>query len=68
MKLQQLTTERYGYLHQKVFNVDETGLFWKWILSRMFVSVQDKVASGFKASKDCFTLLFGNLEIIKSNL
>jgi hypothetical protein len=50
--LPQVTIEEHGYLLQQMFNLDETGLFWKCMLSRTFVSVQEKVASGYKASKD----------------
>jgi hypothetical protein len=49
--LLQAAIDRHGYLPQQVFSLDETGLFWKWRLTRTFVSVQEKVASGFKASK-----------------
>jgi hypothetical protein len=56
--LLQVTIERYGYLPQQVFGVDEMGLFWKCALSKMLFSVSDKVASGFKATKNCVTLLF----------
>jgi hypothetical protein len=57
----QVTTEQHGYWIQQVFILDETVLFWKQMLSRMFVSVQQKVALRFKASKDhCMTLLGGN--------
>jgi hypothetical protein len=55
------TGEEHGCLPQQVFSLDETRLFWKRMLSRMFVSVQEKVAPGFKASKDrCMLLLVGN--------
>jgi hypothetical protein len=64
--LLQATTEEHGYLPQQVFNRDETGLFWKRMPSTTFVSVQEKVTPGFKASKDRCTLL--HLETIKSNL
>jgi hypothetical protein len=58
--LLQVTIEEHGYLLQQVFSLDETGLFWKWMPSRTFVSVQ-VVAAGFKASKDlCTLLLSGN--------
>jgi len=42
-----------------VFNVDETGLFWKKLLSRTYISREAKSAPGFKASKDQLTLLLG---------
>jgi hypothetical protein len=54
-----MTLEWHGYLLQQVSILNETGLFWRWILSRTFVSVQQEVASGYKDSKDRCTLLFG---------
>jgi hypothetical protein len=57
--LLQATIEVLGYLPQQVFSLDETGLFWKRMPSGLFVSVQEKVAPGFKASKDHCTLLLG---------
>lgn len=51
--------EAGGYTPQQVYNVDETGLFWKRMPSRTFISKQEKSASGFKAAKDRITILFG---------
>jgi len=42
-----------------VFNMDETGLYWKNLMPRTYVSREEKSAPGFKASKDQFTLLLG---------
>jgi hypothetical protein len=53
-----ITVEWRGYFHQ-VSILNETGLFSKWMLNRTFISVQQKVASGFKDTKDHCTLLFG---------
>jgi hypothetical protein len=66
----QATNELHGYLSQQVSILNGTVLFWKQILSRTFVSVQEKVGPGFKASKDHCILLSGGLqlEIVKSNL
>ena len=36
-----------------------TGLYWKRMLSRTFISHEKKTASGFKLSKDCVTILLG---------
>jgi len=42
-----------------VFNVDGTGLFWKKLLSRTYISREEKSAPCFKASEDQLTLLLG---------
>lgn len=42
-----------------IFNVDETGLYWKKMPSRTFISKEERQASGFKAAKDRLTLLLG---------
>jgi hypothetical protein len=55
--LLQATIERHGYLPQQVFILDGTELFSKQMPSRTFVSVQGKVAPGFKATKNHCTLL-----------
>ncbi|XP_042221477.1 tigger transposable element-derived protein 1-like [Homarus americanus] len=48
-----------GYTPEQVYNVDETGLFWKRMPARTFISTEEKSAPGFKASKDRLTLLLG---------
>ncbi|UYV66728.1 CENPBD1 [Cordylochernes scorpioides] len=48
-----------GYDSKQVFNVDETGLFWKRLPDRTFTSKTEKSAPGFKTSKDRLTLLLG---------
>ncbi|XP_072000501.1 tigger transposable element-derived protein 1-like [Engystomops pustulosus] len=48
-----------GYLPDQVFNVDETGLFWKKMPDRTYISKEEKSAPGHKASKDRLTLLLG---------
>lgn len=48
-----------GYMAKQVFNLDETGLYWKRMPSRTFISIEEKTAPGFKAAKDRCTLLFG---------
>ena len=40
-----------GYLPKQVFNADETGLFWKKMLTRTFISQCESKAAGFKATK-----------------
>jgi len=42
---------------EQVFNADETGLFWKRMPSRTFLSKNEKTAPGFKAAKHRLTLL-----------
>ncbi|CAH2306756.1 tigger transposable element-derived 1-like [Pelobates cultripes] len=51
--------DRGSYPPEVVFNVDKTGLFWKRIPSRTFISREQKRAPGFKAVKDRLTLLLG---------
>ena len=55
----QAITECCNYLTQLVFNVDETGLFWKRMPSRTFIASEEKSASVFKAAKDRLTPLLG---------
>lgn len=50
--------ESKGYHPDQVFNADETGLFWKRMPARTFVSQTERSAPGFKAAKDRLTLLF----------
>ncbi|XP_055617943.1 tigger transposable element-derived protein 1-like [Toxorhynchites rutilus septentrionalis] len=47
-----------AYHGDQVFNGDETGLFWKRMPSRTYITQQEQYASGFKAAKDRVTLLF----------
>jgi hypothetical protein len=49
--------EENGFHPKQVFNADETGLFWKQMPSRTYISKEEKVAHGFKAAKDRLTLL-----------
>uniref|UniRef100_A0A8C9VTT6 HTH CENPB-type domain-containing protein n=1 Tax=Scleropages formosus TaxID=113540 RepID=A0A8C9VTT6_SCLFO len=48
-----------GYDARQVFNMDETGLFWKRMPSRTFISQREKRVPGPKPSKDRLTLLLG---------
>ncbi|XP_066950624.1 tigger transposable element-derived protein 1-like [Macrobrachium rosenbergii] len=48
-----------GYTADQVFNVDETGLFWKRMPNRTYVSKEERSAPGHKAGKERLTLLFG---------
>uniref|UniRef100_A0A7N5JAM7 HTH CENPB-type domain-containing protein n=1 Tax=Ailuropoda melanoleuca TaxID=9646 RepID=A0A7N5JAM7_AILME len=51
--------EEGKYTPQQVFNVDETGLYWKRMPEGMFISVEEKAEPGFKSSKDRLMLLLG---------
>lgn len=52
--------EEKVYLPEQVFNMDETGLFWKKMPFRTFIMKEEARASGFKAQKDRVTLMCGN--------
>ncbi|XP_069832253.1 tigger transposable element-derived protein 1-like [Dendropsophus ebraccatus] len=47
------------YCAQQVFNVDETGLFWKCLPNRTYISKEVKSAPSHKVSKERLTLLLG---------
>ncbi|XP_067138393.1 tigger transposable element-derived protein 1-like [Centruroides vittatus] len=49
--------ERDGFTTHQVFNAGETCLWWKKMPKRTFISKEEDTALGFKASKDCLTLL-----------
>lgn len=49
--------EEGGYLPEQVFNADETGLYWKKMPARTYISTAEKSAPGFKVAKDRFTML-----------
>ncbi|CAH2306934.1 tigger transposable element-derived 1-like [Pelobates cultripes] len=44
-----------GYLPQQVFNCDETGLFWKRMPKRNFITEEETSLSGHKPMKDRLT-------------
>lgn len=48
-----------GYTSQTIFNVDETGLFWKKMPKRTFIAREEKTFPGFKAAKDRLTVMVG---------
>ncbi|XP_064092987.1 tigger transposable element-derived protein 1-like isoform X3 [Macrobrachium nipponense] len=45
-----------GYSSQQVFNCDETGLFWKKMPSRTYITEEEKKLPGHKPMKDRLTL------------
>ena len=45
------------YVPQQVFNMDETGLFWKKMPRRTYITREEKSMSGHKPMKDRLTLL-----------
>ncbi|XP_047566723.1 tigger transposable element-derived protein 1-like [Lutra lutra] len=47
------------YSPRQVFNVDETGLFWKRLPERMLLALEGAAGPGLKTSKDHLTLLLG---------
>nr|XP_012152103.1 PREDICTED: tigger transposable element-derived protein 1-like [Megachile rotundata] len=47
------------YSRSQIFNVDETGLFWKKMSNRTFLLKGESVAPGHKPSKNQLTLLLG---------
>ncbi|KAI1888220.1 hypothetical protein AGOR_G00182770 [Albula goreensis] len=49
--------EDKGYLPEQVFNAGETGLFWKRMPSRTYISKAEHTAPGFKAANDRVNLL-----------
>uniref|UniRef100_A0A8C4MQP4 HTH CENPB-type domain-containing protein n=1 Tax=Equus asinus TaxID=9793 RepID=A0A8C4MQP4_EQUAS len=51
--------EEGQYSPSQVFNVDETGLFWKRLPERMLLALEGAAGPGPKASKDHLTLLLG---------
>ncbi len=51
-----------AYVPEQVFNVDETGLFWKRMPSRTFLFKDELQKTGFKAYKDRVTLLMAMLQ------
>nr|XP_061806456.1 tigger transposable element-derived protein 1-like [Nerophis lumbriciformis] len=46
-----------GFLPQQVFNCDETGLFWKKMPKRTYITREEKSLPGHKPMKDRLTLL-----------
>jgi hypothetical protein len=51
--------EQGEYRREQIFNVDETGLFWKKMPSRTYLAEKERSQPGYKVSKDRLTLLLG---------
>eukprot|EP00106_Octopus_bimaculoides_P013734 XP_014781176.1 PREDICTED: tigger transposable element-derived protein 1-like [Octopus bimaculoides] len=51
--------EEGGYMPQLIFNVSETGLFWKRMPPRSYIAKEESALPGFKVANDLLTLLFG---------
>ncbi|KAJ7341616.1 hypothetical protein JRQ81_005935 [Phrynocephalus forsythii] len=52
------TVTSEGYLPEQIFNCDKTGLFWKWMPKRTFITQEETKMPGHKPMKDCLNLLF----------
>lgn len=46
-----------GYVTSQIYNADETGLFWKLLPNKTYVSKDEKSAPGNKVSKDRISVL-----------
>lgn len=51
--------ESGDYSSKQIFNVNETGLFWKKMPSRTFISQEEKSMPGFKAAQRSFDVVIG---------
>ncbi|XP_036364351.1 tigger transposable element-derived protein 1-like [Octopus sinensis] len=51
--------EENGFLPEQIFNVNETGLYWKKLPDRSFISKEEKTIPGYKASKERVTIMLG---------
>ena len=54
----QKLVEEEGYTPHQLFNCDETGLFWKRMPNRTYITKEEKKLPGHKPMKDRLTLLF----------
>ncbi|GFS39897.1 tigger transposable element-derived protein 1 [Trichonephila inaurata madagascariensis] len=50
---------KQGYRLQQIFSCDETGLFWKRMPNRTYITKDEKSVPGHKPIKDRLTLLLG---------
>ena len=51
--------EKEGYSTKQIFNVGKTGLLWKKIPEKTYISCEEKTMLGFKVAKDRLTLMLG---------
>lgn len=51
--------EKEDFCPQQVFNADETGLFWKKMPKRTYITMEEASLPGHKPMKDRLTLLLG---------
>jgi hypothetical protein len=47
------------YRPEQIFNCDKTGLFWKLVPNRTYITKEEKSLPGHKPMKDRLTLLWG---------
>nr|XP_032833715.1 tigger transposable element-derived protein 1 [Petromyzon marinus] len=52
--------EEGRYCARQVFNVDETGLFWKKMPSSTYIAKEENSMPGFRSEKDRLTLVLGS--------
>lgn len=55
-ELKKIITED-DYLYKEVFNCDQTKIYWKKLLSKTFILIEEEQAKRHKALKDQFTLM-----------
>ena len=48
------------YAPQQIFNMDETGLFWKKMPEKTYISRNEKTMPAYKVAKDRLTLMLGD--------
>ena len=46
-------------LPKQIFNVAETGPWWKKMSDKSYISKEEKLMPGYKATEDTLTLMFG---------
>jgi len=62
-KMFQKVSEEGGYFPKQIYNVAETGLFWKRMFLQTYAFQEERTACRFKATKDRLPLLLmGNTE------